>query len=97
MHGLPDSIDADQPPNYKDAMSRSDREEWATEYQKESRGFLDRKALKVAKLPKGARALGTTVTTRLDYTIIDQLRCTGKAVHLRTRGPAKGRGGFKIF
>ena len=40
--------------------------------------FVDRKALKVVKLPKGARALGTT--TRLDYKI-------NKSQHVHTTGP----------
>jgi hypothetical protein len=68
VQGLPDGIDPDRPPkNYKVAMSRSDREEWAAAYQKEYRGFVDRTALKAVKLLKGARTLGTT--TRLDYKI----------------------------
>ncbi len=40
-------------------MSRKDRQEWAEALNKEYRGFKDRHALAVVKLPKGARILGT--------------------------------------
>jgi hypothetical protein len=48
-------------------MARQDREQWAETYQKEFRGFKDRKVLAVVKLPAGAKVLGTT--TRLEYKI----------------------------
>jgi hypothetical protein len=46
-------------------MSREDAREWEDAYFKEYKGIMDRKAVKVVKLPPGTKALGTT--TRLEY------------------------------
>ena len=60
LKGLDPDIDPDRAPkNFKDAMSRKDRQEWAEALNKEYRGFKDRNALAVVKPPKGARNLGT--------------------------------------
>ena len=68
VQGLPSGIDPDCPPkNFKEAMARPDREQWAKAYQKEYQGFKDRNVLKVVELPQGAKVLGTT--TRLEYKI----------------------------
>ena len=67
MHvkGLPDSIDLKKPPrNYRGAMSREDKHEWAEAYMTEYQGFLTQGALKIAKPEKGANVLDTT--TRAD-------------------------------
>jgi hypothetical protein len=68
VQGLPSGIDPDRPPkNFKEAMARPDREQWAKAYQQEYQGFKDRNVLKVVELPQGAKVLGTT--TRLEYKI----------------------------
>ena len=62
LEGLDPAVNSDRPPkNYKDAMSRSDRqlEEWAAAMNKEYLGFKNMKALAVVKPPKGAQVLGT--------------------------------------
>ena len=46
-------------------MAREDAREWQDAYFKEYKGIMDRKAVKVVKLPPGTNALGTT--TRLEY------------------------------
>ena len=62
--GLPDYIDPNRPPkNYKDAMTRPDREEWATAYQKEFQGFKDRCSFAIVRPPPGTKILGTTTKT----------------------------------
>ena len=41
LKGLPTSVNPDRPPkNYKDAMSREDKQDWAEAYDKEYRGFI---------------------------------------------------------
>ena len=66
LKGLDPDIDPDRAPkNFKDAMSRKDRQEWAEALNKEYRGFKDRNALAIVKPPKGARILGTL--TRWEY------------------------------
>ena len=66
LKGLPTSIDPDRPPkNYKDAMSREDRQEWAEAYAKEYRGFMERDAFKVVRPEKGIKIHDTL--TRLEY------------------------------
>ena len=66
LEGLDPAINPDCPPkNYKDAMSRSDQQEWAAAMNKEYLRFKDMKALAVVKPPKGAKILGTL--TRWEY------------------------------
>ena len=66
LKGLPQSVDPDRPPkNYKDAMSREDKQEWAEAYDKEYRGFMERNAFKVVRPEKGIRIHDTL--TRLEY------------------------------
>ena len=66
LKGLDPDIDPDRAPkNFKDAMSRKDRQEWAEALNKEYIGFTDRTALAVVKPPKGERILGTL--TRWEY------------------------------
>ena len=66
LKGLPKSVDPDRPPkNYKDAMSREDKQDWAEAYDKEYRGFMERKAFKVVRPEKGIKIHDTL--TRLEY------------------------------
>jgi hypothetical protein len=66
VEGLPPGIDPDRPPkNFKEAMARPDREQWAAAYQKEYQGFKDRNALAVVELPKGANFFVNYYTTGL--------------------------------
>ena len=68
VKGLPNSIDSNKPPrNYRDAMSREDRQEWATAYMEEYQGFHEQGTLKVARPEPGAKILDTT--TRADYKV----------------------------
>ncbi len=69
MKGLPDSIDPNKPPrNYRDAMQREDRQEWAEEaYDKEYQGFIEQGTIKIARQEEGAKVLDTT--TRADYKV----------------------------
>jgi hypothetical protein len=68
VKGLPDSIDPNKPQrNYRDAMRREDRQEWAEAYDKEYQGFIEQGTLKIAKPEKGAKVLDTT--TRADYKV----------------------------
>ena len=74
MHvkGLPDSIDPKKPPrNYRDAMSREDKHEWAEAYMAEYQGFLTQGTLKIVKPEKGAKILDTT--TRADYIVTNRV------------------------
>jgi hypothetical protein len=60
------AINPDQPPKiFKEAMSRSDQENWATAMNKEYLRFKDMDALAIVRPPKGARILGTL--TRWEY------------------------------
>ena len=66
MKGLPKSVNPDRPPkNYKDAMSREDKHDWAEAHDKEYRGFMERKAFKAVRPEKGIKVHDTL--TRLDY------------------------------
>ena len=66
LKGLLTSINPDRPPkNYKDAMSREDKQDWAEAYDKEYRGFMERKAFKVVRPEKGIKVHDTL--TRLEY------------------------------
>ena len=68
VKGLPNSIDTSKPPrNYKDAMSREDRQEWAAAYMEEHQGFHEQGTLKIARPEPGAKILDTT--TRTDYKV----------------------------
>ena len=68
IQGISDDIDTNKPPtSYKDAMSRSDAQEWAEAHYKEYKGFKDRNAFATVVLPEGAKVLGTT--TRWDYKV----------------------------
>ena len=66
LKGLPISINPDRPPkNYKDAMSRIDKQEWAEAYDKEYQGFFERQAFKVVPAKPGVKIHDTL--TRLEY------------------------------
>jgi hypothetical protein len=53
LQGLDLDIDPERAPkNFKDAISRKDRQEWAEALNKECRGFKDRNALAVDKPPR---------------------------------------------
>ena len=66
LKGLPTSINPDRPPrNFKDAMSREDKQEWAEAFDKEYRGFKERNAFKVVRPQPGVKILDTL--TRLEY------------------------------
>jgi hypothetical protein len=56
LKGLPISINPDRPPrNLMDAMSRVDKQEWATACDKEYQGFFERQAFKVVPAPPGVK------------------------------------------
>ena len=60
VKGLPSSIDPNKPPrNYRDAMSREDRQEWAAAYMEEHQGFFEQGTLQVARPEPGAKILDT--------------------------------------
>ena len=64
--GVPAGIYVNKPPkNFRDAMSREDRQEWAEAYDSEYQGFLEHGTLKIVRLEPGAKILGTT--TRTEY------------------------------
>ena len=66
LKGLPPSIDPDRPPrNYKDAMSREDRQEWGEAFTKEYRGFVERGAFKAVRPRPGVKVHDTL--TRFEY------------------------------
>jgi hypothetical protein len=68
VKGLPDSIDPNKPPrNYRDAMRREDRQEWAEAYDKEYQGFIEQGTLKLARPEKGAK--GLDITMHADYKV----------------------------
>jgi hypothetical protein len=48
--GVPAGVDVTKPPkNFRDAMSREDRQEWAEAYDSEYQGFYDHWTLKVVR------------------------------------------------
>ena len=56
LESLDPELNPDRPPkNYKDAVSRKDREQWEEAMMKGYHGFQDIKALAIVKPPKGAR------------------------------------------
>ena len=66
--GVPAGIDVNKPPrNFREAMSREDRQEWAEAYDSEYQGFLEHGTLKIVRLKQGAKILGTT--TRTEYKV----------------------------
>ncbi len=61
-------IDTNYPPkNFKDAMRRTDRQEWTEAYDKEYQGFKEHGTLKVVRPVPGVKILGTT--TRTEYKV----------------------------
>ena len=71
--GLPGNIDPNNPPkNFKDAMRRIDRQEWAEAYDKEYQGFLEHGTLKIVRAEPGVKFLGTT--TRTEYKVVRSAR-----------------------
>ena len=68
--GLPAGIDVDKPPkNFRDAMSREHRHEWAEAHGSEYQGFIEHGTLKIVRLKPGDKILGTT--TRTEYKVIN--------------------------
>ena len=68
VKGLPNSIDPNKPPrNYRDAMTREDRQEWAAACTEEHQGFREQGTLQVARPEPGAKILDTTM--RADYKV----------------------------
>jgi hypothetical protein len=65
-------IDTNCPPkNFKDAMRRTDRQEWADSeaYDKEYQGFKEYGTLKAVRPVPGVEILGTT--TRTEYKVVN--------------------------
>ena len=72
VKGLPEGIDPSKPPkNFKDAMSRIDRQQWAEAYDREYQGFYEHQTLKVARArpEPGTKVLGST--TRTEYKVVN--------------------------
>ena len=72
VKGLPEGIDPSKPPkNFKDAMSRIDRQQWAEAYDREYQGFYEHQTLKVARArpEPGTKVLGST--TRTEYKVMN--------------------------
>ncbi len=70
VKGISASIDPKRPPkNFKDAMSREDRQEWAAAYNNEYQGFFEHQTLKIARPEPGAKILGSTTLT--EYKVVD--------------------------
>ena len=63
--GVPAGIDVNK--NFRNAMSREDRQEWAEAYDLEYQGFLEHGTLKIVRLEPDAKMLGTT--TRTEYKV----------------------------
>ena len=85
LKGLDPEINPDCPPkNYRDAVSRRDREQWEEAMMKEYHGFQDMKALAIVKPPKGARLHDTS--TRWKYK-----EENGKLVKYKVRMTTSGR------
>ena len=57
------------PKNFKDAMRRTDRQEWAEAYDKEFQGFKEHGTLKAVRPVPGVKILGTT--TRTEYKVVN--------------------------
>ena len=72
VKGLPEGIDPSKPPkNFKYAMSRIDRQQWAEAYDREYQGFYEHQTLKVARArpEPGTKVLGST--TRTEYKVMN--------------------------
>ncbi len=70
IKGLPGIIDPTNPPkNFRDAMSREDRQEWAEAYDAEHQGFYEHQTLSISRPEPGAKILGTT--TRKEYKTVN--------------------------
>ena len=68
--GVSAGIDVNKPPkNFRNAMSREDRQEWAEAYDSEYQGFLEHGTLKVVRFKPGDKILGTT--TRTEYKVVN--------------------------
>ena len=66
LKGLHPSINPDRPPkNYKDAMSRDDKQEWGDAFTKEYLGFAERGAFKAVRPLAGVKVHDTL--TRFEY------------------------------
>ncbi len=77
--GVPAGIDVTKSPkNFRDAMRREDRQEWAEAYEGEYQGFYDHGTLKVVRLEPGAKVIGTT--TRTEYKVVNGMFKKRKAV-----------------
>ena len=62
-------IDTNCPPKYfKDAMRRTDRQEWAEAYDKEYQSFKEHETLQLVRPVPGVKILGTT--TRTEYKVV---------------------------
>ncbi len=97
LKGLPPSIDPDRPPkNFKDAMSRDDKQEWAVSeaYNKKYQGFKERNAFKMVGPYKGIRF--HDILTRLEYKEDNGTFFKGK-VCLCARGDQQIEGEFQII
>ncbi len=69
IKGLPGNLDPTKPlKNFKDAMGREDRQEWAEAYD-EHQGFYEHQTLKIRRPEPGAKILGTT--TRTEYKTVN--------------------------
>jgi hypothetical protein len=72
VKGLPNSIDPNKPlRNYRDAMTREDRQEWAVAYMEEHQSFHGQGTLQVARPEPGSKILD--ITTRADYKVTNGL------------------------
>jgi hypothetical protein len=61
IKGLPGNIDPTNPPkNFRDAMSREDRQKWAEAYDAEHQGFYEHQTLSISRPEPSAEILGTT-------------------------------------
>jgi hypothetical protein len=93
LKGLPISINPDRPPrNFKDAiiaMSRVDKHEWATSYDKEYKGFCERQAFNLVPAKPSVKIHDTI--TRLEYKE-DQDSFLKRKVRLCARGDQQVKG-----
>ena len=70
VKGISTSIDPRRlQKNFKDAMSREDRQEWAVAYDNEYQGFFKHQTLKIARPEPGAKILGSTTWT--EYKVVN--------------------------
>ncbi len=70
IKGLPGNIDpTKQPKNFRDAMGREDRQEWAEAYDAEHQGFNEHQTLTISRPEPDAKILGTI--TRTEYKTVN--------------------------